>query len=99
MERTRDLPVDIYEIDSPADLRLARERLGPGRVIAGNVSTITDLMQGTPEEVYAACGRCHDTCGRYHIVSAGCEMSPLTPPENLRAMMAYARDHGSGSGG
>jgi uroporphyrinogen-III decarboxylase len=26
-------------------------------------------------------------------VGAGCEISPLTPPENLRAMLAYARDH------
>ena len=88
-----ELPVDIYEIDFPANLELARARLGAGRVLAGNVSTITDLMQGTPETVYAACRRCHEIAGRDFIVGAGCELSPLTPPENLRAMVAYAREH------
>jgi MtaA/CmuA family methyltransferase len=88
-----ELPADLYEIDFPADLGAARAQIGPTRTLAGNVSTITDLLQGTPEQVYAACRRCHQTCGRHYIVGAGCESSPLTPPENLRAMIAYARDH------
>ncbi|MCC7517575.1 MAG: uroporphyrinogen decarboxylase family protein [Verrucomicrobiae bacterium] len=91
--RMRELPVDIYEIDFPADLPRVRQQLGAARVICGNVSTITDLLEGTPDDVYAACRRCHQTCGRFHIVGGGCEVSPLTPPENLRAMFAYARDH------
>jgi len=91
--RMAELPVDIYEIDFPANLQMARDQLGPTRVLAGNVSTITDLFEGTPERVYEACRRCHEICGRYFIVGAGCEISPLTPPENLRAMMAYAREH------
>jgi len=91
--RMAQLPVDIYEIDFPANLQKARDQLGPTRVLAGNVSTITDLLEGTPERVYAACRRCHEICGRYYIVGAGCEISPLTPPENVRAMLAYARDH------
>jgi MtaA/CmuA family methyltransferase len=94
--RMAQLPVDICEIDFPANLRLAREVLGPRRVLAGNVSTITDLLEGTPERVYEACRRCHETCGQYFIVGAGCEISPLTPPENVRAMVAYARDHKPG---
>ena len=93
ISKMRELPVDIYEIDFPADLALARSGLGPDRVIAGNVSTISDLFEGTPEMVYEACRRCHQICGRYHIVGAGCEISPRTPPENLRAMVAYAREH------
>ena len=88
-----ELPVDIYEIDFPANLELAREQLGPNRTLAGKVSTITDLLEGTPEMVYEACRRCHETCGKYFIVGAGCEISPLTPPENLRAMIRYAQDH------
>lgn len=90
------LPVDIYEIDFPANLALARELLGPTRTLAGNVSTITDLLQGTPEQVYEACRRCHQTCGQHYIVSAGCEISPMTPPENLRAMITYAKEHQPG---
>lgn len=97
--RMAQLPVDIYEIDFPADLVRARAELGAGRVLAGNVSTITDLFEGTPERVYEACRRCHRTCGPYHIVGAGCEISPRTPPENLRAMIAYAREHKPGDAG
>jgi uroporphyrinogen-III decarboxylase len=89
----RELPVDIYEIDFPANLQRVRRELGADRVICGNVSTITDLLEGTPERVYEACRRCHEECGRFHVVGGGCEVSPLTPPENLRAMFRYAREH------
>ena len=89
----RDLPVDIYEIDFPAKLSHVRAELGANRIICGNVSTVSVLLTGTPAEVYEACRRCHAVCGQFHIVGGGCEVSPLTPPENLQAMLAYARDH------
>jgi MtaA/CmuA family methyltransferase len=87
------LPVDIIELDFPVNLLAARTILGPKQVILGNVSTITDMLQGTPEQVYGAARRCHEICGRYHVVGTGCEVPPATPPENLRAMLAYAREH------
>lgn len=93
LDRMRELPVDIFELDFPVDLKYARRVMGPEKVILGNVSTIADLFEGTPEQVYEACRRCHQIAGRYHIVGAGCEISALTPPENLRAMVQYARDH------
>jgi MtaA/CmuA family methyltransferase len=89
----RELPVDIYELDFPVHLPDGRAGLGSDRVICGNVSTITELFNGTPDDVYEACRRCHQTCGSYHIVGAGCEISPFTPVENLKAMIAYAREH------
>ena len=89
----RQLPVQIFELDSPTNLEAARASLGPERVILGNVSTITEMLEGTPEEVYEASRRCHRTCGRFHIVGTGCEMPPATRPENLRAMVRYAREH------
>jgi MtaA/CmuA family methyltransferase len=87
------LPVDIFELDFPVDLAAARAALGPDRVILGNVSTIADLLEGTPERVSAAVRRRHEICGKFHIVGAGCELSPFTPPENLRAMVTYAQTH------
>jgi MtaA/CmuA family methyltransferase len=87
------LPVDIYELDFPTDLTAARAGLGTERVILGNVSTVTDLLQGTPKDVEAAAARCHEICGSFHIVGAGCEVSPRTPPENLRALIRYANEH------
>ena len=89
----RTLPVDIYELDFPTTLSVARAELGQKRVISGNVSTMTDMMQGTPEQVYAAAGRCHQVAGKYHIVNCGCEVSPITSPDNVRALVRYAREH------
>jgi uroporphyrinogen-III decarboxylase len=89
----RQLPVQIFELDSPTNLAAARARLGPDRVILGNVSTITEMLEGTPEEVYEASRRCHKTCGRFHIAGTGCEVPPATSTENLRAMVRYAREH------
>jgi MtaA/CmuA family methyltransferase len=93
MRLMAELPVDIYELDFPTNLPEARKTLGPQRVILGNVSTITDLLEGTPQRVYEAARVCHATCGRFHVVGSGCEVSPITPPENLRALLAYAREH------
>jgi MtaA/CmuA family methyltransferase len=91
----RRLPADIYELDFPVDLRRAREILGDDRTILGNVSTVGVMLSGTPEEVYEAAALCHRTCGRHFIVGTGCEISADTPPDNLRALVAYARDHGA----
>jgi MtaA/CmuA family methyltransferase len=89
----RELPVDIYEIDFPANFAEARRVIGAGRTLCGNVSTITDLLEGSPERVYEACHACHEIAGTNYIVGAGCEVSPLTPPDNLRAMIRYAREN------
>jgi len=89
----KELAVQIFEIDSPTDLRAARAGLGPSRVILGNVSTITDMLEGTPWQVYQASRWCHQTCGRFHIVGTGCEVPTEAPPENLHAMVRYSREH------
>jgi uroporphyrinogen-III decarboxylase len=75
-------------------VHLAEARAGLGeRVISGNVSTVTTLLRGSPDDVYEAAGQCHAACGRCFIVGSGCEVSPLTPPDNLRALVRYGREH------
>ena len=93
ISQMRQLPVQIFELDSPTNLAAARAGLGPDRVILGNVSTVTEMLEGTPQQVYEASKRCHRTCGRFHITGTGCEMPPATPPENLHALVQYAREH------
>lgn len=89
----KQLPVHIFELDSPTNLAAARATLGPDRMSLGNVSTITDMLKGTPEQVYEASRRCHRICGKAHVVRTGCEVSPTTPAENLHAMVRYSREH------
>ncbi len=91
--KMKELPVDIFELDFPADLVKARANLGPDKIISGNVSTVYDLLEGTPESVYEATRRCHEVSGKMHIVNSGCEVSPLTPPETLKALMRSAMEH------
>lgn len=93
MRLIAELPVDIYELDFHTNLPEARKTLGPRRVVLGNVSTITDLLEGTPRKVYEAARECHVTCGRFHVVGSGCEVSPNMPPENLRALLDYAQEY------
>jgi len=93
IEAMAELPADIFELDFPVDLTLARRYLSADRVISGNVSTISTLLTGTPEDVYAEAARCHQIAGSSHIVNSGCETSPMTPPENLHALVRYAREH------
>lgn len=57
------LPVDIYEMDFPSDLAKMKAVLGD-RVISGNVSTIGDMLEGTPDRVYEAVACCHAICGK-----------------------------------
>ncbi len=92
-EAMAELPTDIFELDFPVDLELARRQLGPNRVISGNVSTVTTLLTGSPESVYREAGRCHGISGAHHIVNSGCEVSPMTSPENLKALIRYAREN------
>jgi len=87
------LPVDIFELDFPVDLVHARAVLGPDAIILGNVNTVEEMLTGSPEQVYAAAADCHRICGPNHVVGTGCEVAPETPPENLHALVAYARDH------
>ena len=93
LEAMAELPADIFELDFPVDLNLARKHLGAHRVISGNVSTVSTLLTGTTDAVYREAARCHAISGARHIVNSGCEVSPMTPPDNLRALIRYAREH------
>jgi MtaA/CmuA family methyltransferase len=85
------LPVDIYEIDFKTDAAVARRVLGPGRVLCGNISTVGPLLYGTPKEVIAEAEICHSILGKRSMVSPGCELSPLSPVANVRAMVDFSR--------
>ena len=87
-----DLPVDIFEIDFPSELSKMKSHL-KDHVVSGNVSTITDMLEGTPGGVYQAAARCHSVCGKFFIVNCGCEVPPNSPPENLKALVRYSQEH------
>ncbi|GAB4556520.1 MAG: uroporphyrinogen decarboxylase family protein [Anaerolineae bacterium] len=85
---------DIYNLE--ADLSVARQRLGDV-CLKGNVDTVEHLLEGTPDEVYAA-GQAaiRAAGGRRVILSAGCEVPKATPHENLHALVRAAREYRHG---
>jgi len=85
------LPADIIELDYLVDLSVTRPTFS--QTISGNVSTVETLLTGTPDDVYAAARRCHRGAGANFIVGSGCDVAPMTPHDNLRALIRYAREH------
>lgn len=86
------LGVEMIDVDYLSDLSLVRPALGPDVTILGNTEPVRFFLNGTPDEVAADLARCHRECGDRFIVGAGCEIPPLSPDENVRAMAAYARN-------
>ena len=85
----RKLPVDVYELDFLTEVTEARRLLGPERVICGNVDTISTMLHGSVDDVLTSASRCRQVCGERHVISPGCEVAPLTPPENVHALVDF----------
>lgn len=84
---------DIVDLDYPSPLALAREQMGPGQVLLGNLHPVAVVRDGTPESITAALAACHEAAGPRWIVGAGCEICRGTPEANLRALCEYAFTH------
>ena len=87
------LKCDVVDLDSLAPISEARQQMGPEAVLLGNLNPVAVLRNGTAEGVTAATAECHRQAGARFIVGAGCEVPRDTPPENLRALCAYAHEH------
>ena len=87
------LGCDIVDLDSMVPISEARLKIGPNAILLGNLNPVTVLKDGDPPGVTAAITECHRQAGARFIVGAGCEVPRGTPPENLRALCAYAHTH------
>ncbi|GMU24470.1 MAG: hypothetical protein AMXMBFR13_45440 [Phycisphaerae bacterium] len=81
--------VEGIEVDEFMDLALAREKAADRVTVIGNVDPVDPLLQGTPQQVKAKCRACLEVFqgSNRFILASGCAVSPLTPPENIRAMV------------
>ncbi len=82
--------VDAYHFEWQVDAKEAVQRIG-GRVsLAGNINNSQTLLQGTPEDVYKQARYAIDA--GVHLIGPECAIPLSTPVENLRAIVAAARD-------
>jgi uroporphyrinogen decarboxylase len=78
---------DIVDIDCMVDMENAYEVLGPEIIRCGNLDPAALIEKGSAEEVFNRTRELVESeLGRPFILSGGCEITPLTPHENLMAM-------------
>lgn len=82
----RDFELDILDLDWQVDIAQAREILGEKVIFAGNINPV-QIQDKSRDEVLAMCrSLVEQHKNERFILSAGCEISALTPVENLKAM-------------
>ena len=76
-----------YHFGDSVDLKQMLDRMGPDRLIFGNISPSAQFRNGTPETMARAVRELLDTCGSYanFIPSSGCDVPPGSPWENIEA--------------
>lgn len=86
LESYKDFNLDILDLDWQVDIGHARSVLGEKVIFAGNINPVT-IQNKSRDEVSLLC---KDLVEKHKnerfILSAGCEITPLTAPENLKAM-------------
>lgn len=87
------LGCDLVDLDYMVPVAKARQAMGPGQVLTGNLDPVKTLRAGTPETVATAVAQCHREAGSRYVVAAGCEVPRDTPEANVLALRDYARSH------
>jgi uroporphyrinogen decarboxylase len=85
---------DGLELDYRTDAALAHDKMKNRAVFIGNIDPSGVLALGTPqlvEEMTRELLHIFADSPRF-ILNAGCAIPPITPPENLRAMINTARN-------
>ncbi len=86
-----------FELDYKTDAALAKTSAGAGHVLFGNVDPSGVIGRGTARQVREAAAaliRLWKPGGRF-ILNAGCAIPECTPPENIVALVASAREFGA----
>ena len=85
---------DIIDLDWMVDLAAAAETAQDRAALCGNFDPVGVMLQGTPEQVYAATLACLRSGGKRVFSMAGCEIPVGTPAQNLAAQSRAIADYG-----
>jgi uroporphyrinogen decarboxylase len=78
--------LDILDLDWQGDICHARDILGEKVIFAGNINPVLVQNKSRNEVFEMSRNLVEKHKNERYILSAGCEISVLTPPENLKAM-------------
>ena len=87
------LGCDLVDVDYPVPMEEARGKMGPEQALSGNLDPVRELRDVSLETLASLLGHLHERAGARWVVAAGCEIARGTPPENLRALAAFAQTH------
>ena len=90
LEYFADSGVDAYHMEWQVDARLAVEKIGRKVSLVGNVNNPEVLYQGTPEDVHNQVR--YAVAAGVNIIAPECAIPLSTPLENLKAIVAAARE-------
>ena len=83
--------VDSISISDKVDARQAKELVAGKAKITGNISTTVTLLLKGPGDVREECGAAIEA--GVDILAPSCGIAPVTPNENIRALVEAARTH------
>jgi MtaA/CmuA family methyltransferase len=86
LESLKELNTDIIDLDWQVDIDRAREILGSDIVLGGNINPVL-VQDKTEQEVFDLSRALVDKYKNHkYLLAAGCEITVLTPHNNLMAM-------------
>jgi len=85
-----------FELDYKTDAVRAKSSVGAGHVLFGNIDPSGVLARGTPAMVREKTRQLFALWkpGGLFVLNAGCAIPAITPEENIRALIATAREEG-----
>ncbi len=75
----------ILDVDSQVDLAAVEHLLADNQRFCGNLNTTEEVLFGKPEEYETYVNKRIEATHNRIIISAGCDVPPDTPAENMRA--------------
>lgn len=95
VEPVRDLGVKVYSVDSMVDMEECLAKADHKICMMGNLSPAGQMIEGTPESVYAESMRLLElgrANGGGFLLSTGCDLPAGSPIENILAMTKACED-------
>ena len=95
VERVLEFGAKFFSVDTMVDMEDMLKRCDHKMCMVGNLDNSNIMMQGTPDDVYREATRLVElgkANGGGLIVCTGCELPPITPLENILAMVRAAED-------
>lgn len=86
LESLKDINTDLIDLDWQVDLDNAREILGNKVVLGGNINPVVVQERKADEVFHLSKVLVEKYKDQKYLLAAGCEISVLTPHENLMAM-------------